>query len=656
MDSINYFFDPVDVTGKKDVSKYLFSKTKIDNNSIQNSSPSISINKIIRRVPGIFTLSEFNFAQDARISIRGNGIRSPFGIRGIKILTDDISESTPDGQAQLDNIDLNYFNNINVYRGSASPLFGNASGGAINFISIMPSRKNTMNYKFMVDSHRSNAMNYFINRTYKFIDWNFSMTRQNYIGYRNHSSMLSNIFNSKIILKLKKLGFFSIHLNHLNTPYAFDPGSLNKNQKYQNPLSAGEKNVLYDSKESVVQTKISISNYKKLKSNIISKQNIWFVDRYFKNKLPFYDGGQVKLNRYYMGINSKYIYSFNSDNFDYNLLLGFELSNQKDKRKRYDNIYGTRGILIYNALESFLNYGTFAQLKILMDKIIVFSSLRYDNSKINFNNFENKVSSFKKNYHSFSPTFGINYEITQKFRFFTNYSTHFDTPTLGEIGNNVSIADKIKNDINLSPQVSKSFEFGLNLEMGKSDNLELVLFASELNNEIIPYEIEDEPGRSYYRNAGITHRYGTEVSISKVLSKNISINSMNSFSNFKFIKYIVGDSNFNGNSLPLVPPYFGFFDIQWNDNSSFIASIECHLSDRFFLNDINDTETNRFYLIDFSFGKKITVQKTKIGLRVRVNNCLNTSYDSNLRLNAYGGRYYEPGPKRNYSIYFKINI
>lgn len=655
IDSVDYFFDPIDVIGEKKESKYLFSSSEIDKKSIRNTYSSISINRTIRMVPGIYTLSEFNFSQDARISIRGNGLRSPFGIRGIKILFDDIPESTPDGQAQLDNIDLNYLQNIKVYRGSASPLFGNASGGAINFMSITPDRKNTMNYKLMIDSHRSKVLNYFINRTYKSINWNLSLTRQNFIGFRNHSSMVSNIFNSKIIINSTKLGIFSIHLNHLDNPYALDPGSLNEDQKSQNPLSARDENILYDSRESVMQTKISIKSNKKFKNNIISKQNIWIANRYFQNKLPFLSGGQVKLNRYYMGITSKYLYGFKLGNFDYNFLLGFEFNNQEDKRRRFDNILGTRGSLTYNAMESFLNYGTFSQLKILIKKIIIFSGLRYDQSLIKLDNFENKNSNFNKDYRSFSPILGINYKPKENLNFFGNYSTHFDTPTLNEIGNNILIASASPININLKPQLSKSLEFGFNYNANKFDFFEIVLFTSELKNEIIPYEIKNEPGRSYYRNAGVTLRNGAEVSFSKFLSKNLSINFVNSFSYFKFIQYEIGESNLNGNSLPLIPPFFGFFDIKWNDRNKLNASIECHLSEKFYLNDINSAETNRSYLIDFSLGREITFQKVKIGLTIRVNNCFNNSYDSNLRLNAYGGRYFEPGPKRNYSISLKFN-
>lgn len=653
-DSIDYFFDHIYVIGKKEAPKYLFSNSKINKKSIANNSTSISINKTITKVPGIFTLSEFNFSQDTRISIRGNGLRSPFGIRGVKILSDNIPESTPDGQGQLDNIDLNYLKNIKIYRGSASPLFGNASGGAINFSSIIPTGENIERYKLVVDNRRSHIINYFINRSYKIFNWNFCLSRQQLIGHRDHSKMLSNIFNSMITLNTERLGNFSIHLNYLDNPYALDPGSLDKNQKNQNPFSAREENIEYDSRESVIQTKISISHDRRLRNNIFFKQKFWLTKRYFQNKLPFQKNGQVKLDRDYWGINSKYIYDFSTRNFNYSLLFGFEINNQEDERKRFNNILGTRGNLTYDAIESFSSFGTFSQLKILMENFIFLSGFRYDKSLVILDENQNKNSNFKEDYFSLSPVFGINYKPNQMLNIFGNFSTHFDTPTLSEISNNLIKDSTSLTNTTLVPQISKSFEFGIKFENQNLDIYEIVLFKSELNNGIIPYEIENEPGRSYYRNAGVTHKIGAEMSISKTLSNNLSINFINSLSNFKFISYEVGDSNFDGNLLPLVPKHFGFFDITWDQKDILSGLIEFHFTDGFFLDDNNTIKTNRAYLTDIQFAKKIIFQKIKFELTMRVNNCFDISYDSNLRLNAYGGRYYEPGPKRNYSISIKI--
>jgi len=72
----------------------------IDAQTIRNSGPQVNISDVLNRVPGVVALNRNNYAQDVQISIRGFGARSAFGIRGIRLITDGIPGSMPDGQGQ----------------------------------------------------------------------------------------------------------------------------------------------------------------------------------------------------------------------------------------------------------------------------------------------------------------------------------------------------------------------------------------------------------------------------------------------------------------------------------------------------------------------------------------------------------------------------
>src|SRR3954463_7050489 len=104
----------------------------IDRDQISRARPTWGLDEALVTVPGVFVANRYNFSQDQRISIRGFGARSAFAVRGIKILLDGIPQTLPDGQGQLTNLELGEVDRIEVLRGSASALFGNAAGGVIS--------------------------------------------------------------------------------------------------------------------------------------------------------------------------------------------------------------------------------------------------------------------------------------------------------------------------------------------------------------------------------------------------------------------------------------------------------------------------------------------------------------------------------------------
>src|SRR5690606_13406659 len=95
---------------------------------IPNATQQLALDGALAGVPGLYMQNRYNFSQDLRISLRGFGARSGFGIRGVRVYVDGIPETLPDGQAGVDSIDLGSTKSIEVLRGPASSLYGNASG------------------------------------------------------------------------------------------------------------------------------------------------------------------------------------------------------------------------------------------------------------------------------------------------------------------------------------------------------------------------------------------------------------------------------------------------------------------------------------------------------------------------------------------------
>src|SRR5688572_17111931 len=99
----------------------------------------MGVDELLFAVPGVALANRQNPAQDPRVSIRGFGARSAFGVRGVRVLQDGVPVTLPDGQTPVDVIDVEGADRVEVVRGSASSLYGNAAGGVIDVRSASPS-------------------------------------------------------------------------------------------------------------------------------------------------------------------------------------------------------------------------------------------------------------------------------------------------------------------------------------------------------------------------------------------------------------------------------------------------------------------------------------------------------------------------------------
>ncbi len=97
----------------------------------------IGLDELLTGVPGVLVQSRGG-SQDVRITIRGygargNGERSNAGsMRGIRVLSDGIPVSEPDGRTSLDLVDVGATDRVETSRSNVSALYGNASGGVVH--------------------------------------------------------------------------------------------------------------------------------------------------------------------------------------------------------------------------------------------------------------------------------------------------------------------------------------------------------------------------------------------------------------------------------------------------------------------------------------------------------------------------------------------
>ena len=607
-----------------------------------------SLKEYINRIPGVFTLNANNFAQDLRISIRGFGARSAFGIRGIKLIVDGIPETTPDGQGQLDNLNLGIIERVEVIRGPSASLYGNASGGVIKINSISNFENNFVNLKSTYGSY--GMQNYQGSFGLKRLN-SEALVHLNKIssdGYRDRSGIEQTNFLSRLRFNTKSIGVFSGSLSYTDSPYAGDPGGLTDQERSNNRSQARGRNIDYDTYESINHFKSSLQWELKNSEKISWNASTFYSKRNFYGKLPFEFGGIVDLNRDFWGGNFNFKLSSINEKVSNTLLLGLDLGFQKDRRKRFKNIKGVQGEITLNQIESFENRSFYLIDHLKYKKALITIGLRWDNNTLTTDKTNYGIELYKLN-----PSIGINMSVSKNKNIWVSFSSSFETPTLSELSSNPY------GDSGLNPQLiaqkALNFEFGYRSKI-KNKYFEIVAFYIPTDDEITPYEIEQFPGRTFYRNAGKTSRKGIEIIFNHNISKKINFDNSYTFSDFKFREFTSGGNNLNDNYLPGIPKNIFNSNISYKTENGLIFLTELIYNDKIYSSNNNDVFEKPYWLSNFKISKKINNKNLFWDIYFGLNNIFNTYYSDNIRLNAFGGRFFEPAPLRNFYLGLNLKV
>lgn len=307
----------------------------VTQDEIQLGRQQLGLDESLAAVPGLFMLNRYNFAQDLRIAIRGFGARSNFGIRGVKILVDGIPESLPDGQGQSDGIDLGSATQIEVIRGPASSLYGNASGGVINITTeaapadpFIESRLSIGDFDFrkvqLKTGGQADRLNYLI-----------SLSDMRLDGYRDHSDTEDTLLNTRFVYAVDDESEISLVFNSTDQPVADDPGGVTLPEMQADPAAARQRNVDFDAGESLDQQRLGLSYRKSIGDRHEVRVRNHYVWRDFANKLPFQDGGIVSFDRIIVGGGATYTYTGEVGGRPNNLIVGVDVDRQDDDRQRF---------------------------------------------------------------------------------------------------------------------------------------------------------------------------------------------------------------------------------------------------------------------------------------------------------------------------------
>ncbi|MDH3858542.1 MAG: TonB-dependent receptor, partial [Gammaproteobacteria bacterium] len=618
----------------------------VGQDDIQLGNEQLGLDESLGGVPGLFMLNRYNFAQDLRASIRGFGSRSSFGIRGIKIIVDGIPETLPDGQGSVDGIDLGSASRITVIRGPASSLYGNASGGAILIESekgpVRPfanARTSVGDFGFnntqLKTGGESGRLNYLVNLSDTSTD-----------GYREHSEYENTQLNGRFETTLKGGSSLLATLHHTDQPVANDPGSLTAADAELDPEQARAQNVTFDAGEALEQTRLGLLYKTSLSAGRDFEARIYNTQRDFSNKLPFQDGGAVTLDRSFTGAGLKFTLGGDLAGRQNRLLLGVDYDRQDDDRRRFDNLSGSLGALTFDQNEQVTSIGIYLQNETqLSDGVELTLGIRYDDIEFDVGDdfLADGDDSGKVDLDHTSPMAGISYALSDATRLYATISTAFETPTTTEFAN----PDGGGFNQSLEPQDSTNYEIGIKQRTGNY-RFELALFHIEVDDELTPFELGSQPGRTFFENAGSSTRDGLELFYSRTLAPQIEFTSAYTYSEFKFDRFTDSDGDvFDDKRIPGIPRDLLYLDLTWFGEKGYYATWDWTYTGEIYVDNANQTRVGSSQVSNLRIGHNGFYGDWEVSPFLGINNLFDEDYNNNIRINAFGGRYFEPAPERN---------
>lgn len=614
--------------------------------------PQLSLQEYLTNIPGIASFNATNYAQDLRLSIRGFGARSAFGIRGIKIIVDGIPETTPDGQGQLDNLPLGILSSIELLRGPSSMRFGNAAGGVLALQTLDSTARS--NYRLDIGGAHYGQQQLQMTLSDK-------MDKTAYIihtshtsgqGYRDNSRYQTNLINLKLHQQISQKTKITAQLNATRSPYAEDAGGQTLEEFNHQTHTARDRNIQYHAGEKIAHYKAGIALDYKSKHFDLNTYG-FMSNRVFSGKLPFSYGGWVDLNRHYHGQGTELSFTRQMNNLKWTAKLGYNLLFQRDHRNRFVNNEGEQGAQTLNQREAFNSYGGYLIHHFIYKKWVLNGGIRWDQNELSVKDFylTNGNGTDKEQMHQWSPQIGISYRFNASLYGFINQSKSYETPTLSELSADPNGSGGF-NDL-LKVQVANSYEMGLNFNK-KNTRFSLVYFHIRSKNDLVPYELAETPGRTYYSNTGSTLRQGFELDLQQQFTQQLGLNLSLSTANYTFSDFVKNGQSLNGNNLPGIPKTFGAIDVHYRfDNNWEFYWNRTHRGS-LYADDENNTKMDGFWLDQIALQIPLNLIGKNNRFTLGCSNVFNIRYSDNVRINAFGNRFYEAAPEQQ--LYAKLQL
>jgi iron complex outermembrane receptor protein len=251
------------VTVSRDVGRSVldlpYAITSVRPDSQRPGQQHLAADQALFGLPGVVVATRTNPSQDVRIAVRGFGSRSSFGVRSVRILRDGMPLTNADGQTPLDYLDLESIGRIEVIRGTAASLYGNASGGVIDIRSAdSPTDAFAAQLRSEGGSYETSRFTGAIGGTFKDGSYDANVGHTSTNSYREYSAQrLTNGYGR--MLYTSGGTDFELQLMGIDEPTAQNPGALTAAQADSAPWMADPSQVRKHARKEVTMVQTGLS-------------------------------------------------------------------------------------------------------------------------------------------------------------------------------------------------------------------------------------------------------------------------------------------------------------------------------------------------------------------------------------------------------------
>ena len=601
-----------------------------------------------------------------RISIRGSSLRSPFGIRNVKVYWNGFPITEPSGSTFLNLLSNENMSDVEVIKGPSGSIYGAGNGGVLLINSTSPFFSSYVSSGFSTGSY--GALRYNLDYLVKKLNSSFSFkyAEDHSDGYREQSFLKRRVLEISGKAKFDIPGQFlgSILLSDLS--YGI-PGGLTLDQFNNDPTQARPpSSVALGSVEADAgidhQALLFGFGYENTFGNDVSFKAIVFGNfSDFENPFNF----DYKVDaRQSGGLRVLSDTPIRSSPLQDRLTIGYELQTSTYLSKNFGNNYGDPDTLNFkDELEAraqllFVNYQADLKNDWFLTAGLSLNIINYEIHRLETHQPGDTASDVSKKFNpQLIPRVGVAKKLSSFITAHGSISFGFSPPTIEEIRTN-------EGSINLDLEPEK----GINYEIGVRGNVfdghigfDGTLFFYKLRESIV--QQQSSRGTLLFRNAGSTNQLGVElgsyfriINSYEGLLRRLQVNASYTYNHFRFNDYETSSGDYSGNELTGVSPHILVSSLNLVTGPGLYAMFSYNYTDKAPLKDDNSVYSDSYQLVQTKIGwRNSFLDRWSADVYFGIDNLLDEQYSLGYDINAFRGRYYQPAPERNWFAGIRVH-